>query len=108
MAASRSLSVVALILLIWNLIGIMAFVMQFTADFSTLARTDPITARIFAQMPGWAWAAYGGAVAAGTVGAILLLLRKAAAVWLFLLSLIGMAAQFSSPPICWRRRDGRR
>src|SRR3546814_13564138 len=53
--------------------------MQYTADLDQLAKTDPYTARIFAAMPGWAWTAYALAVGGGTLGAILLLLRKAAA-----------------------------
>jgi hypothetical protein len=86
--------IIALVLLLWNLIGVAAFIMQYTADLSALARTDPYTARIFAEMPTWAWIAYGSAVGAGTLGAILLLLRKASAVWLFLLCVIAVVIQF--------------
>src|SRR3546814_13733435 len=68
--------------------------MQYTADLDQLAKTDPYTARIFAAMPGWAWTAYALAVGGGTLGAILLLLRKAAAAPLFLLSVIAVIAQF--------------
>lgn len=94
MTTSRSFTIVAIALLIWNLIGVTAFIMQYTADPGMLARTDPYTARIFAEMPGWAWVAYGVAVGAGTVGAILLVLRKAAAVGLFTTSLIAVIVQF--------------
>src|SRR3546814_6328750 len=68
--------------------------MQYTADLDQLAKTDPYTARIFAAMPGWAWTAYALAVGGGTLGAILLMLRKAAAAPLFLLSVIAVIAQF--------------
>ena len=95
MAASRSSTITAIALLMWNLIGVMAFIMQYTANLASLAKTDPYTARIFAQMPAWAWAAYGIAVGAGTLGAILLLLRKAIAVLPFSLSVLGIVAQFS-------------
>lgn len=94
MTATRSFTIIAVILLLWNMIGMAAFIMQYTADLSALARTDPYTARIFAQMPGWVWIAYAVAVGAGTLGAILLLLRKAAAVWPFLTSVIAIVAQF--------------
>ena len=94
MTATRSFTIIAVILLLWNMIGMAAFIMQYTADLSALARTDPYTARIFAQMPGWVWIAYAVAVGAGTLGAILLLLRKAAAVWPFLASVIAIVAQF--------------
>ncbi|WP_340264243.1 sugar transporter [Sphingobium mellinum] len=95
MAASRSFTVIVIALLMWNLIGVMAFIAQYSADLPSLAKTDPYTARIFAQMPAWVWAAYGTAVAAGTLGATLLLLRKAAAVLAFSLSVLGIVAQFS-------------
>ena len=94
MTATRSFTIIAVILLLWNMIGMAAFIMQYTADLSALARTDPYTARIFAQMPGWVWIAYAVAVGAGTLGAILLLLRKAAAVWPFLASVIAIVVQF--------------
>ena len=94
MGASRSFKIIAIGLLIWNLIGVAAFAMQYGADLAHLAKSDPYTAPIFAEMPGWAWAAYAVAVGAGTVGALLLLLRKAAAVALFALSLAAVVVQF--------------
>jgi hypothetical protein len=87
--------IVGLGLLLWNLIGVAAFIMQYAADLATLAKSDPYTARIFAEMPGWAWAAYAVAVGAGTMGAVMLLMRKAVAVPLFGLSVIGVVVQFS-------------
>ncbi|APL93310.1 hypothetical protein Sj15T_19250 [Sphingobium sp. TA15] len=94
MTAPRSFRIVGILLLLWNLMGVGAFIMQYTADLDQLAKTDPYTARIFAAMPGWAWTAYALAVGGGTLGAILLLLRKAAAAPLFLLSVIAVIAQF--------------
>lgn len=94
MSTSRSFKFIAIGLLIWNLIGVAAFAMQYGADLATLAESDPYTARIFAEMPDWAWAAYAVAVGAGTAGAMLLLLRKAAAVALFALSMVAVVVQF--------------
>lgn len=94
MRPSRSFHIIGLILLGWNLMGLAAFILQYSADLATLAKDDPYTARIFAQMPGWAWTAYAVAVGGGTMGATLLLMRKAAAVGLFLLSLISVIVQF--------------
>ena len=51
MSTSRSLTIVGIILLLWNLMGVMAFVMQYGMDLTDLARTDPVTARAFAAMP---------------------------------------------------------
>ena len=94
MRPSRSFHIIGLILLGWNLMGLAAFILQYSADLATLAKDDPYTARIFVQMPGWAWTAYAVAVGGGTMGATLLLMRKAAAVGLFLLSLISVIVQF--------------
>jgi len=46
------------------------------------------------MMPVWLWVVYAVAVGAGTLGAILLLMKKAAAATLFLVSLIAVLVQF--------------
>lgn len=94
MAQHRSVTVIGIILLLWNLMGIFAFVMQYSMDLDVLAQTDPLTAQVFATMPGWLWIVYAIAVGAGTIGAILLLARKALAAALFLLSLLCVLVQF--------------
>jgi hypothetical protein len=94
MSTSRSLTIVGIILLLWNLMGVMAFVMQYGMDLTDLARTDPVTARAFAAMPAWLWIVYGVAVAAGTAGAVALLMRRTISVPLFLVSLIAVLVQF--------------
>jgi hypothetical protein len=94
MFTQRSIVVIGIILLLWNLMGVVAFFMQYHMDLRELAATDPVGARIFATMPAWLWAVYGGAVGAGTLGAILLLMRRASAALLFLLSLIAVLVQF--------------
>lgn len=90
----RYFTIIAIILLLWNLMGLAAFVMQYTADLTELAKSDPTTAQAFATMPSWVWIAYAIAVGAGTLGAILLLMKKAAAATLFLISLIAVIVQF--------------
>jgi hypothetical protein len=94
MNASRSFIVIGIILLLWNLMGMGAFIRQYTTDLDKLALTHPDTAHAFAQMPGWAWAVYAVAVAAGTLGAVLLLLKKALAVPLFAISVVAIVIQF--------------
>ncbi|MBA4092434.1 MAG: sugar transporter [Sphingobium sp.] len=94
MATSRSVTIIGVILLLWGLMGIAAFTMQYTMDVHELARTDPASARAFALMPVWVWIVYAIAVATGTLGAIALLLRKAIAPFLCLISLVCVIAQF--------------
>lgn len=94
MKASWSFIVIGVLILLWNMMGVAAFVGQYSADIAELAKTDPYTAQIFAAMPGWAWAAYAVAVGAGTLGAILLLMKRAAAAPLFALSVVAVVVQF--------------
>lgn len=94
MFTQRSIFVIGIILLLWNLMGVAAFFMQYHMDLRELAITDPVGARLFATMPSWLWAVYAVAVGSGTLGAILLLMRRASAALLFLLSLIAVLVQF--------------
>ena len=85
---------VAVLFLLWNFIGIGAFVMQWTMDLNELAKTDPYQAKTFAEMPIWVWATYGVAVAAGTLGALCLVLRRKWALILSGLEVIAVLVQF--------------
>ncbi|EQB33684.1 hypothetical protein [Sphingobium ummariense] len=94
MGTSRFFFVIAVILLLWNLMGVVAFVGEYTMDLDALAKTDPVGARIFAAMPGWLWVVFALAVGSGTLGALALLLRRSAAVPLFVISLAAVIVQF--------------
>ena len=94
MATPRSFYIVGVLALLWNLMGDAAYLMQVTADLPQLARTDAYQANLFAQMPGWAWAAYAIAVWGGTVATIALLMRRRFAVPLYAVSLIAVLVQF--------------
>jgi hypothetical protein len=84
----------AFVFLLWTLLGVAAFLMQSMQDLAELARTDPVQARLWAEMPLWVWMAYGMAVGAGLAGALALLLRRRSAVWLAGLCLIAVLVQF--------------
>lgn len=87
--------IIAGLLLSWNLIGLYMYYGQATATaetFATAGYTPEQIAFVMAE-PIWAHSAYAIAVNAGVLGAILLLLRKAWAVPLFVLSLIGALLQ---------------
>jgi len=91
---SRRFWIIAALILLWNLAGVFAWYSQSHADLAAMASTDPVTARIWQAMPGWAWAAYAIATWAGTAGAIALLARRRFAAHFFVLSLAGVIAQF--------------
>ena len=81
-------------LLLWNIIGDVAYLTQVTADLDALARTDPSTARAFASMPSWAWGVYAVGVWSGTLASLLLLMRRKWALWAFVISLGAVLVQF--------------
>ena len=67
--------------ILWNLAGLSAFVMDSTSGVES-------------GMPGWFVFAYGAATIGGTLGAILLFMRKGIALPVLLISLVGVLAQF--------------
>ena len=87
--------IVAATLLAWNLLGLYMYYGQSTATAQTFIDAKYTAEQIAFVMaePAWAHSAYAIAVNAGVLGAILLLLRKAWAVPLFVLSLIGALLQ---------------
>lgn len=93
-AKPRWVIIISIVLLIWNLIGIGAFVAQWQMASSGLDALPPEQQAMWRAMPSWAWAAYGIAVGAGALGALGLVLKKAWAVPLLALSLIAVLIQF--------------
>jgi hypothetical protein len=74
--------------LVWNIMGAMNFVVQMNAD---MVAAMPDTHRaIIESRPAWATAGFGFGVFGGTLGCLLFLLRKSAAKYLFMASLLGV------------------
>ena len=94
MSTSRSVTIIGVVLLLWGLMGVASFALQYTIDLTELARTDPAGARAFAAMPAWVWIVYAIAVATGVLGSIALLLRRSIASFLYLISLVSVIVQF--------------
>ena len=86
--------VIAVVLLLWNFTGLMFYYGQVTMTPETLAANFSVAEREFmSQIPVWATAAYATAVTAGVIGAVLLLLRQAWALPVFILSFVGVLIQ---------------
>tara|TARA_R110002049_G_scaffold188124_10_gene356434 strand:+ start:921 stop:1340 length:420 start_codon:yes stop_codon:yes gene_type:complete len=85
--------IVSVIALIWNAMGINAYLQQAydTESYRTMYSEEQL--EIAANMPSWVTAAFAIAVFAGTLGAIGLLLRKKWATKLWLLSLLAVIVQ---------------
>lgn len=87
--------IIASVLAVWNLIGLMFYYQQSTLTpekMQELGLTMQQIAHI-TNTPAWGHSGYAIAVNAGLLGAILMLLRKAWAVPLFVLSLVGALVQ---------------
>ena len=89
----KSFWVISALALVWNLVGVAAYVMQVTMTEEALMQYPEAERAIYANMPVWATSAFAIAVTAGALGSALLLLRNAWAVPAFLLSLAGVLVQ---------------
>ena len=76
------------IALIWNGLGVVNYFVQMDPDVISAYRE--VEQAIIVGRPAWATGAFAMAVFAGAIGSLLLLLRKSAAIYLFVASLIGV------------------
>ena len=79
---------IGVVALIWNVAGVINFFVQMNAD--ALAAYRESERAIVEGRPVWATGAFAIAVFGGALGCILLLLRKSAAYYLFIASLLGV------------------
>lgn len=83
----------AVLALLWNLLGLAMFVMQVTMSPEALAALPDAQRAVVDATPSWLDAVFGVAVASGVLGAVGLLLRRRWAVGLFALSLAAVLVQ---------------
>jgi hypothetical protein len=89
----RSFWLISIVALLWNLLGVMAYLMQVTISEEALAAMPEAERMLYENIPAWAMAAFAIAVFAGALGSLLLLLRKGVAVPVFVLSLAAIVVQ---------------
>lgn len=77
--------------LIWNVMGVINYFVQMNAG--TLAAMPESHRAIVEGRPAWATGGFAIAVFGGALGCVLLLLRKSAAAYLFIASLLGVIVQ---------------
>lgn len=87
--------VVAGVLLIWNLLGVMAYIMQVTMSPEALAALPEAQRQLYETTPAWATAAFAIAVNGGALGCVLLLLKRNLAGIFLQLSLAGVLVQMA-------------
>jgi uncharacterized membrane protein len=88
---------VSLALLLWSLAGFGAFISQFSMSADMIAALPQAERDLWTNMPAWAWIAYAIATLSALGGAMGLLMKKAWAVPLYAVSIIGIIVQFSYP-----------
>jgi len=87
--------VVSILALIWNLMGVAAYLRQAYITPELLEALPEIEQNFVSGTPAWVTAAFAVAVWGGALGSLLLLLRKSAAHLVLLLSLLGIVVQMS-------------
>ena len=85
--------IVSVLALIWNGMGVNAYLQQAYDTESYRAMYTEEQLEIAANMPAWVTAAFAIAVFGGTLGSILLLLRKKLATSVFMISLLAVIVQ---------------
>jgi len=86
---------VAVMLLLWSVAGIISFYVQLTLPYERLvAIMGKPGADCISAMPQWLWWVFGTAVWSGAFGSLAVLLRRAWAQPLYLISLLAVIIQF--------------
>ena len=83
----------AVVALLWNLLGCLAFFADLQLSPQDIAKLSPEQQTLYNARAAWALAATALAVFGGTIGCIGLLLRKKWAFIVLLLSLVGIVVQ---------------
>ena len=90
---TRGFRIISAVALGWNLIGVGTYLMSVTMSPETLAAMPEPERALYADIPVWATSAYAIAVFGGTLGSVALVIRKAWAVPVLIVSLIGILLQ---------------
>ncbi len=85
--------VVAGVAVIWNLLGVGAYMADVSMTADDMAKLKPAMQDLYANRPAWATAAFAVAVFAGLLGSLLLLVRKRLATPVLLVSLFAILIQ---------------
>ena len=83
----------AIFALVWNLMGVLAFIGQITMTPEMIAELPQAEQALYASIPLWATIAFACAVFGGALGSLALLLKNPFAAPLFILSFVGVAVQ---------------
>ena len=85
--------VVSALALVWNLMGVMAYISQVTMTPEAMQALPEDQRALYESEPSWATGAFAIAVWGGALASILLLLRRKWATAVFILSMAGILVQ---------------
>lgn len=85
--------IVSVLALVWNLMGVAAFIGQMTITPEAIAMLSPAEQELYSNVPLWATIAFGVAVWGSALGCVLLLLRKKLAVPVLSIAFAGILVQ---------------
>ncbi len=92
-AIPRSFFILGAVALVWNLLGLVAYVMQVTLSDEARLALPEAERLLYESVPVWATSAFAIAVNGGVLGCALLLFRSAWALPVLLASLLGVVVQ---------------
>jgi hypothetical protein len=90
---TRGFWIIAVLALVWNVLGVATYLMQVTTGPEALADLPEAERLLLTNIPAWVTGAYAVGVFGGTLGALGLLLRKGWAVPVFFVSLMAILVQ---------------
>ena len=85
--------IVITLCLIWNLLGVAAFFNQVFMTPEAVAKLSEAEQHLYKNIPFWVNIAFGFAVFGGSLGCILVMLKKAISHFIFILSFAGIVIQ---------------
>ena len=90
---SKKFWIISTIAVLWNLIGIFAFMGQAFVSSAMLAELPADQAELIRNTPQWLTGIFAIATVTGLLGSILLILRRKSATTLFFISAVGVLIQ---------------
>ena len=85
--------ILAVVMVIWNILGVLAFVMQMAISAEQIAALPTKEQMLYQDIPLWVNIAFGCAVFGGVLGCIAMILKKTIALPILFISLAGALVQ---------------
>ena len=84
---------VAVVSLIWNIMGLLAFVIQMSMTPDAMTQMSPEQIKLYESTPTWLNLVFGFAVVSGVIGCLLILIKKAFSYKVLLASFVAVIVQ---------------